>query len=57
MEIKGKIEKIGFLSGTFNVLKEDISKSIEKEGWTDILPTGCTTEKITQLEPYKIVIN
>lgn len=38
MEIKGKIEKIGFLSGTFNTLKEDIHKSIKKEGWTYILP-------------------
>lgn len=34
MEIKGKIGKVGFLSGTFNMLKEDIPKSIEKEGWT-----------------------
>lgn len=31
MEIKGKIEKVGFLFGTFNMLKEDIPKSIKKE--------------------------
>lgn len=31
MEIKGKIEKVGFLSGTFNMLKEDIPKSVGKE--------------------------
>lgn len=54
MEIKGKIEKVGFLSGTFNMLKQDIPKSIEKEGWTDILSMGCTTEKFTKFEPYKV---
>lgn len=54
MGIKGKIEKIGFLSGTFNTPKEDIPKSIKKEGWTDILPMGCTTEKFTKFDPYKV---
>ena len=59
MEIKGKIEKIGFLTGqnnillsTFNTLKEDIPKSIEKEGWTDMLPMGCRPEKIMQSEHF-----
>lgn len=54
MEIKGKIEKVGFLFGTFNMLKEDVPKSIAKEGWTDILPMGCTTEKFAKFEPYKV---
>ncbi len=54
MEIKGKIEKVSFISGTFNSLKVDISKSIEKEGWTDILPMNCTTEKFTKFEPYRV---
>lgn len=60
MEIKEKIEKVGFLSAgvaalppTFNALKEDITKSIEKEGWTDMLPMDCTTEKFTKFEHYK----
>lgn len=42
MEIKNKIQKVELLFGTFNMLKEDIPKSIIKEGWTDILPMGCT---------------
>lgn len=54
MEIKGKIEKVSFISGTFNTLKGDIPKSIEKERWTDILPMGCTTEKFTKFDPYKV---
>ena len=53
MEIQYKIENVGFLSGTFNILKEDIHKSIEKEVWEDILPMDYRPEKIMQSEILK----
>ena len=49
MEIKGKIAKIGFLTGTFNILKEYIPKSIAKEEWADALPMD---KKIMQSEHF-----
>jgi len=56
MEIKGKIEKVSFISGTFNTLKVDIPKSIEKEEnkQQNAVMDRHTTNGLYNREIYKI---